>query len=82
MIDTYQVAIGHLALGDIDATFKSVQEGIDNHRPSLIESLPVDQLWDPIRDDPRFGEMLALLDSKVTHTEQYLRDHNIKEEDQ
>ena len=37
-------------------------------------TLPLAQWWDPIRDDPRFDEMLELLDSKVTHTEQYLHD--------
>jgi adenylate cyclase len=78
LIDTYQVAIGHLVLGDIDATFKSIQEGIDNHSPSLIESLPVDQLWDPIRKDPRFDEILKALDEKVIHTEKYIRDHVIQ----
>ena len=36
------------------------------------------QWWDEIRDDPRFDDMLALLDSKVTHTEQFLKDRDNK----
>ena len=74
--------MGHLALGDIDHTFSSIQAGIEDHDANLIESLIVAEWWDPIRDDPRFEEMLRLLDSKVTHTEQYLRDHNVVEGDQ
>jgi len=70
------LALGHLALGDVDSTFTSIKAGIENHDPFLIDSLVVAQWWDPIRDDPRFDEMLELLDSKVTHTEQYLRDHS------
>ena len=76
------LALGHLALGDGDSTFTSIEAGIENHDPFLIDSLVVAQWWDPIRDDPRFDEMLELLDSKVTHTEQYLHDHNIEERDQ
>ena len=48
-----------------------------DHNQRLLDSLIVAEWWNPIRDDPRFDEMLELLDSKVTHTEQYLRDHNI-----
>ena len=70
-----------VALGDIDSTFKILEAGIENRDPLLIDSL-VAIWWDPIRDDPRFDEMLELLDSKVTHTEQYLRDHKVEESDQ
>ncbi len=78
----YYSAMGYLALGDIDGTFKSILAGIENHDQNLLESLLVAEWWNPIRDDPRFEEMLELLDSKVTHTEQYLRDHNIAQEGQ
>ena len=71
------LVLGHLALGDIDKTFTAIEAGIEEHDRMLIESMPVAAWWDPIRDDPRFDEMLALLDSKVTHTEQYLKDHKI-----
>jgi TolB-like protein len=75
----FYLALGYLALGDIDKTFTSIKAGIDNHDRFLFGSLIVAEFWDPIRDDPRFGEMLELLDSKVTHTEQYLRDHKVEQ---
>jgi len=82
LVDHYHLGMGYLALGDIDNTFKSIKAGIEDHNELLLESVMVAEWWDPIRDDPRFDEMLELLDSKVTHTEQYLRDHNIAQEGQ
>jgi TolB-like protein len=73
----FYLALGHLSLGDIDKTFAAIEGGIEEHNRLLIISMPVAAWWDPIRDDPRFNEMLALLDAKVTHTEQYLKDHKI-----
>ena len=74
LVNHYFLAMGYLALGDNDKTFKSIRAGIEDHNQLLIESLIVAEWWNPIRDDPRFSEMLTLLDSKVTHTEQYLLD--------
>ena len=68
------LASGHLALGDVDSTFDSIRAGIEDHNVRLFLALPLAEWWDPIRDDPRFDEMLELLDSKVTHTDQYLHD--------
>ncbi len=82
LVNHYELAIGHLSLGDIDNTFKSIQAGIEDHNPYLLDTLLVAEWWNPIRDDPRFDEMLELLDSKVTHTEQYLHDHKITQADQ
>ena len=76
--DPFYVAIGYLSLREIDNTFKSIRIGIEEQSGILLLTLRSSQWWDPIRDDPRFDEMLELLDSKVTHTEQYLRDHNIE----
>jgi TolB-like protein len=72
-----RLAAGHLALGDVDSAFDSMRAGIENRDGGLIFSLRLAAWWDPIRDDPRFNEMLALLDAKVTHTEQYRKDHKI-----
>ena len=54
-------------------------EPIDNPFQILLPSLLLAAWWDPIRGDPRFDEMLELVDSKVTHTEQYLRDQDISQ---
>ena len=78
----YYLAEGYLALEDTDNTFKSILAGIEEHNQHLIESLIVAKWWDPIRDDPRFDEMLKLLDSKVTHTDQHQRDHDSSMENQ
>ncbi len=76
-VNHYFLAMGYFALEDFDNTFRCIQAGIEDHDQHLLESLIVAEWWNPIRDDPRFAEMLELLDSKVTHTEQYMRSHNI-----
>lgn len=81
LVNHFELAMGHLALGDINRTFLSIRAGIEDHDTRLLDSLIVAESWNPIREDPRFGEILQLLDSKVTHTEQYLRDHNIAQTD-
>ena len=63
---------------DINNAFKAIEAGIENHNTRLIVSLRTAEWWDEIRDDPRFEKILKLLDSRETHTEQYLKDHDIK----
>ncbi len=82
LADPFYLALGFLSLREIDNTFKSIKAGIEEQCWILLMTLRTSQWWNPIRDDPRFDEMLELLDSKVTHTEQYLRDHNIVQTDQ
>ena len=74
--------LGYLALGDIDNTFESIKASIEEHNQLVTYTLMASEWWDPIRDDPCFDEMLELLDSKATHTEQYLREHNITQKDE
>jgi tetratricopeptide (TPR) repeat protein len=69
---------GYLALGDIDSTFKAIEAEIEDHNGGMIDSIRTAEWWDEIRDDPRFDDMLELLDSKETHTEQYLNDLEIQ----
>jgi tetratricopeptide (TPR) repeat protein len=73
LVNYYALATGYLALKDIDHTFKSIHAGIENNDQNLLESILVAEWWNPIRDDPRFSEMLDSLDSKVTHTQTYLK---------
>jgi hypothetical protein len=70
------VALAYVVLEDKDNAFKSLRAAIDSNNVFLLDTLLVAEFWDPIRKDRRFGEMLSLLDSKVTHTEQYMREHN------
>ncbi len=79
--NNFYLASGYLALGDIDNTFKSIRAGIEDHNQLLHMSLMLYDMWDPVRADPRFDEMLELLDLKVTHTEKYLRDRDIEPEE-
>ena len=72
LTSNYFIALGYLALGEIDNTFKATEAAIENHNVYLIRSLRTAEWWDEIRDDPRFDDMLELLDSKVTHTQTYL----------
>ncbi len=71
-VSTYALAVGYLALEDIDNTFMAIEAAIEDHNRLLIDSLRTAAWWDPIRDDPRFDDMLDLLDSKVVPTQTYL----------
>ena len=72
--DRHALALGYLALGDVDAAFEAIQAAIEEHDALLVESLRTAQWWDGIREDPRYRSVIDLLDSKETHTEQYSRD--------
>jgi len=65
-------AEGYLALGDVGNAFKVIRARIENRDADLLDTLRTGRVWDEIRDDPRFSDMIALLDSMETHTEQYL----------
>ena len=73
LANKFYLATGSLALGKIDNTFKVIEAAVENYNGLMIDSLRVAEWWEPIRDDPRFDDMLDLLDSKVTHTETYLK---------
>jgi TolB-like protein/class 3 adenylate cyclase/Flp pilus assembly protein TadD len=51
-------------VGEIDRAFDSLQKGI--HQPYAPEygSLKLDEVWDPLRGDPRFEKLLAAIASK------------------
>ena len=53
----YEVATVYIALGDHDAAFEWMDEAIEA-RSSCIPNLQADIRLDPIRDDPRFRELL------------------------
>jgi serine/threonine-protein kinase len=47
----------HANLGDLDAAFASLDEAFEMRDGSLM-TLKEDTWWDPLRGDPRFGELL------------------------
>jgi tetratricopeptide (TPR) repeat protein len=71
----FAIAAGYLALGEIDRVFAALRAGIEERRGAVIDSVGRGELFDQIRGDPRFDELIRLLESKVTHTAQYLLDH-------
>ena len=48
-------AISHAHLGEKDEAFKWLEKAFENYGPSYLK---VDPLWDPLRDDPRFQDLL------------------------
>jgi TolB-like protein/Tfp pilus assembly protein PilF len=73
-VDRYALALGHLALGDVDAAFAAIEAGIEDHDPLLVESLRAAEWWTELHGDPRYRKVIELLDGEETHTEQYARD--------
>jgi tetratricopeptide (TPR) repeat protein len=76
--DEYGRAIGALALGDVDAAFEAVEAAIEDHDALIFDSLRTAGWWRALRDDPRYGQMVDLLESKETHTENSLREHRTR----
>jgi len=71
-------AEGYVAVQDLDNAFRVIEAAIKDQDGSVIDSLRSADWWDEIREDPRFDALLELLISKETHTEQYLKDHNLE----
>ncbi len=71
-------AEGYVAVQDLDNAFRVIEAAIKDQDGSVIDSLRSADWWDEIREDPRFDALLELLISKKTHTEQYLKDHNLE----
>jgi tetratricopeptide (TPR) repeat protein len=73
--DKYALAVGTLALGDIDAAFEAIKAAIADHDALMFDSLRIAGWWRELRDDPRYSQMVDLLESKETHTERYVQEH-------
>jgi tetratricopeptide (TPR) repeat protein len=52
------LALGHLALGDIDRTFAWLEQGVEARDQRLPSAMKWDPVWNPIRADPRFQKLL------------------------
>lgn len=54
----YSLAVLHTALGENDKAFAALNKSYENHEITLIQWLKNDPRLDPLRDDPRFQELL------------------------
>jgi TolB-like protein/tetratricopeptide (TPR) repeat protein len=52
-----QIAQVYIGLGDSDRAFEWLERARGEH--SLMQSLKTAELWDPLRSDPRFAQLLA-----------------------
>ena len=59
----YNVALIHTALGNHDAAFASLDKAYRSRYPFLWE-MRVDPLFDPLRSDPRYSQLLAKMSLK------------------
>lgn len=58
---SYQFAQVHAQFGETDEAFEALERGLEVNDPGL-NTLGVDPLFDPIRSDPRFANLLQRVD--------------------
>lgn len=56
-VDSYDFAVIYVGLGDKDHAFVALEKSF-NERGYYVPLLSVDPLMDPLRDDPRFVDLL------------------------
>jgi hypothetical protein len=54
---SWQFALVHASLGEADEAFVALERALEE-RSDFIAYLDVEPHWDPIRSDPRFGDLL------------------------
>jgi len=59
--DATRIALVYIAAADNERAFESLERAVDQRSPFLNE-LKVEPRYDPIRSDPRFGDLLRRLD--------------------
>lgn len=59
-VSPYGIAVAYIPLGDHDAAFRWLDRAYADRSPSMV-SLKVHPWLDPLRDDPRFAQLLARL---------------------
>jgi TolB-like protein/cytochrome c-type biogenesis protein CcmH/NrfG len=65
-------ANAYLALGQQEPVFEILRAGIEDHDRSIFGTLLNKQNYRSLREDPRFMELVEVLESKVTHTASYV----------
>lgn len=68
------LARAHLQQGDHERTFEALELAVRDHDTLTLNGLRLSSRWDPIRSDPRFAELMALVDSLSTYTDQFVPD--------
>jgi hypothetical protein len=56
----YEIATIHAALGDVDQTFVWLERALED-RSTLIAWVPWDEVFDGIRSDPRYPDLVSRL---------------------
>ena len=69
-------AQGYESLGEIDSVFRLIHDGILDHDRSIIDVMRINVWSDTVRQEPRYLDMLGMLESEETHTPRYVRDHD------
>jgi hypothetical protein len=52
------MAVAFTALGEREKALEALYKSYENHEISLVQSLNNDERLDPLRDDPRFQDLL------------------------
>ncbi|MSO82012.1 MAG: hypothetical protein EXQ53_01760 [Acidobacteria bacterium] len=59
-VPRYHLALAHVGLGEIDAAFAALEQAVVDCDPALA-NLAVEPRFEPIRTDPRYARLIALL---------------------
>lgn len=65
---SYLTAMVHTALGDHDAAFKDLERAVSQH-DDYVGDLGVDDVFDPLRNDPRMAKLLTQIGLPVPHSD-------------
>jgi tetratricopeptide (TPR) repeat protein len=65
-------ARAYLALGQQEPVFEIIRAGIEDHDRSILSTLLWKKDYGSLYEDPRFIELVEILESKVTHTASYV----------
>src|SRR5215204_1500117 len=57
-VPSYFQAVSFIALGEKDKAFEALNKSYQDHEISLVQFLNNDQRLDPLRDDPRFHDLM------------------------